>query len=51
MVAEFPGGRRPVEFIASAEDDLAAMPQPVKNISASPFLGPSSATSMPMPSR
>ena len=32
MVTEFPVSRRVVEFIASAEDDLAAMPQPVKNV-------------------
>jgi phage-related protein len=32
MAAEFPVSRRTVEFIASAEDDLAGMPQPVKNI-------------------
>ena len=32
MVIEFPSSRRAVEFVASAEDDLAAMPQPVKNI-------------------
>ena len=31
-MTEFPISRRVVEFIASAEDDLAAMPQPVKNI-------------------
>ena len=31
MATEFPASR-PVEFIASAEDDLAAMPQPVKKI-------------------
>ena len=32
MIREFPSARRVVEFIASAEDDLAAMPQPIKNI-------------------
>ena len=32
MAAEFPVPRRAVEFIASAEDDLAAMPQAVKNV-------------------
>jgi phage-related protein len=32
MATEFPVSRRAVEFIASAENDLAAMPQAVKNI-------------------
>jgi phage-related protein len=32
MVTEFTGPLRVVEFIASAEDDLAAIPQPVKTI-------------------
>ena len=32
MATEFPVPRRAVEFIASAEDDLAAMPQAVKNV-------------------
>jgi phage-related protein len=32
MVSSFPFARRPVEFIASAERDLAAMPKPVKAV-------------------
>ena len=32
MATQLPSSRRAVEFVASAKDDLSAMPQPVKDV-------------------